>query len=222
MTLVLSRLSLNLQHRDVRRDLGNPYDLHRTLTRAFVDGPDTSPRRCLWRLEAGQPGSPPVVLVQSDSQPCWPRLPESYLLQVEERSWVPEAVLQTGRAVRLRVLANPTVCRVPSTPEDDSQPHAPARGRRKRLGLWRESEQLTWMQRQGERLGLSHLQAAVSQSARWRCRKRGNVLTVAVAQFDAEGIIADAAALAHGIRQGIGHARMLGLGLVSVAPLRKP
>ena len=42
MTLLISQLSLNLQHREVRRDLGNAYDLHRTLARAFADGPEAA------------------------------------------------------------------------------------------------------------------------------------------------------------------------------------
>jgi hypothetical protein len=44
-------------------------------------------------------------------------------------------------------------------------------------------------------------------------------MTVAAAQFDGQAVITDPEALAAGVRAGIGHARMLGLGLVSVAPL---
>src|SRR5207248_1215728 len=35
--MYLSKLSTNLRDRGVRRDLANPYDLHRTLLRAFPD-----------------------------------------------------------------------------------------------------------------------------------------------------------------------------------------
>jgi len=220
MTLLLSQLSLNLQHREVRRDLGNAYDLHRTLARAFADGPAAVVKPFLWRLEPGQHIESPRVLVQSASEPHWDQLPAGYLSELEERTWSPESVLQAGRAVRLRLLANPTVNRVPSH-RDDVLPHGgPARGQRKRLGLWREDEQLEWLQRQSLRLGLVELQAAVSRSERWRCRRRGGPVTVAVAQFDGQAVIADPTALATAIRAGIGHARMLGLGLVSVAPLR--
>lgn len=45
-------------------------------------------------------------------------------------------------------------------------------------------------------------------------------MTVATAQFDGQADIADPDALTAGGCSGIGHARMLGLGLVSVAPLR--
>lgn len=219
MTLLLSQLSLNLNHREVRRDLGNAYDLHRTLSRAFVDGPEAVVKPFLWRLESGRPLEPPRILVQSGAEPIWDQLPEGYVMSLADRAWRPEAVFLAGRAVKLRVLANPTVCRMPTPTKDNPVPEGPARGQRKRLGLWREDEQLEWLLRQAQRLGLSEVQAAVSRSERWRCRRGKSPLTVAVAQFDGQAVIADPDALAAGVRSGIGHARMLGLGLVSVAPL---
>ncbi len=219
MTLILSQLSLNLSHREVRRDLGNAYDLHRTLTRAFVDGPEAVVKPFLWRLESGRPMEPPRILVQSAAEPVWEQLPDGYVSSLADRAWKPEAVFFVGRAVRLRVLANPTVCRVPTPSADNPAPVVPARGQRKRLGLWREDEQLEWLLRQAQRLGLSEVQAAVSRSERWSCRRSKSPLTVAVAQFDGQALIADPDALAAGVRSGIGHARMLGLGLVSIAPL---
>jgi CRISPR system Cascade subunit CasE len=219
MTLLLSQLSLNLSHREVRRDLGNAYDLHRTLSRAFVDGPEAVIKPFLWRLESGRPMEPPRILVQSGAEPIWDQLPEGYVTSLADRAWRPEAVFMAGRAVKLRVLANPTVCRVPTPSKDNPVPEGPARGQRKRLGLWREDEQLEWLLRQAQRLGLSEVQAAVSRSERWRCRRGKSPLTVAVAQFDGQAVIANPDALAAGVRSGIGHARMLGLGLVSVAPL---
>ncbi|WP_411874581.1 type I-E CRISPR-associated protein Cas6/Cse3/CasE [Vulcanococcus limneticus] len=219
MTLLLSQLSLNLSHRQVRRDLGNAYDLHRTLSRAFVDGPEAAVKPFLWRLELGRPIEPPRILVQSGAEPIWDQLPEGYVMSLADRAWRPEAVFRAGRAVKLRVLANPTVCRVPTPSKDNPVPEGPARGQRKRLGLWREDEQLEWILRQAQRLGLSEVQAAVSRSERWRCRRGKSPLTVAVAQFDGQAVISDPGALAAGVRSGIGHARMLGLGLVSVAPL---
>ena len=219
MTLLLTQLSLNLNHRQVRRDLGNAYDLHRTLSRAFVDGPEAAVKPFLWRLESGRPLEPPRILVQSVAEPIWDQLPEGYVMSLADRAWRPEAVFRAGRAVKLRVLANPTVCRVPTPSKDNPVPEGPARGQRKRLGLWREDEQLEWILRQAQRLGLSQVQAAVSRSERWRCRRGKSPLTVAVAQFDGQAVISDPGALAAGVRSGIGHARMLGLGLVSVAPL---
>jgi CRISPR system Cascade subunit CasE len=220
MTLLLNRLRLNLGHRDVRRDLSNPYDMHRTLSRAFVIGPDDPVPPFLWRLETSRDAEPPILIVQSERQPQWSQLPDDYFLSQAQRSWIPEAVFSKGRAVAFRVRANPTVHRLPQADTDDAQPSGSRRGRRKRLGLWSEVEQLAWLQRQAARLGLRQVAAAVSCSERLRCRRKGSVMTVAAAQFDGQAVITDPDALAAGVRTGIGHARMLGLGLVSLAPLR--
>ncbi|MCP9793385.1 type I-E CRISPR-associated protein Cas6/Cse3/CasE [Vulcanococcus limneticus Candia 3F8] len=220
MTLLLNRLTLNLGHRDVRRDLGNAYDMHRTLARAFASGPDDTVEPFLWRLEASREAEPPTLLVQSQGEPRWEHLPAGYLQAQAQRSWTPEDVFAKGKAVAFRVRANPTVNRVPQATSGDEPASGSSRGRRKRLGLWREEEQLEWMQRQAERLGLGAVAATVSHAERLRCRRGGAVMTVATAQFDGQAVIADPDALAAGVRSGIGHARMLGLGLVSVAPLR--
>lgn len=220
MTLMLNRLTLNLGHRDVRRDLGNAYDLHRTLVRAFASGPDGPVPPFLWRLETSREAEPPTLLVQSQVEPCWDQLPAGYVQAQAQRSWTPETVFGKGRAVAFRVRANPTVNRVPYAPSGAEPASGSSRGRRKRLGLWREEEQLEWLQRQAERLGLGAVAATVSHAERLRCRRGGAMITVATAQFDGQAVIADPDALATGVRSGIGHSRMLGLGLVSVAPLR--
>jgi CRISPR system Cascade subunit CasE len=220
MTLLLTRLTLNLSQREVRRDLGNAYDMHRTLARAFASAPDAAVQHFLWRLEASRGAEAPTLLVQSECEPQWGNLPVGYLLAQAKRSWIPEAVFGKGKAVAFRVRANPTVNRMPEPGPDQDPPSGSSRGRRKRIGLWTEAEQMEWMQRQAVRLGLSEVAAAVSNAERLRCRRKGSVMTVAAAQFDGQAVITDPEALAAGVRAGIGHARMLGLGLVSVAPLR--
>lgn len=52
--MFLSNPVLNPKSREARRDLANPYDLHRTLARAFAPDEQTAPGRFLWRLEPGQ------------------------------------------------------------------------------------------------------------------------------------------------------------------------
>lgn len=219
MTLLLNRITLNLGHRDVRRDLGNAYDMHRTLARAFTGGPDETVQPFLWRLESSREGAPPTLLVQSQEEPCWEHLPTGYVQSQAQRSWTPEAVFRKGKAVAFRVRANPTVNRVPQITSGNETANSSSRGRRKRLGLWREEEQLEWLHRQAERLGLGAVTATVSHAERLCCRRGGAVITVATAQFDGQAVIADPDALAAGVCCGIGHARMLGLGLVSVVPL---
>ena len=220
MTLLLYQLRLNLAHRAVRRDLANAYDMHRTLSRAFA-GSDQSPvHPFLWRLEPSSNDEPPLLLVQAANPARWAQLPSSYLLSCQERCWDPAAVLHSGRRVVFRLRANPTVHRVPQAERTAATAGLSMRGQRKRLGLWREAEQLEWLQRQAQQVGLDSVEATVSQSERLRCRKRVCTITLASAQFDGRAVIADPAALVAGLSAGIGHGRMLGHGLLSLAPLR--
>ena len=117
MTLLLNRLTLNPGHRDVRRDLGNAYDMHRTLARAVASGPDDTVQPFLWRLETSLEAEPPMLLVQSQGEPRWEQLPAGYLQAHAhaQRSWPPEAVFAKGNSVAFRVRANQTVNRVPQT-----------------------------------------------------------------------------------------------------------
>jgi CRISPR system Cascade subunit CasE len=220
MTLYLYKLTLDLDDRAVRRDLSSPYEMHRTLSRAFSTQGQDAVHPYLWRLESSASEEIPYILVQATDEARWSGLSNGYLLGMQERVWNPETVLNPGRKVAFRVRANPTVNRVPAEDIADGSVARSARGRRKRLGLWRESEQLEWMQRQATRLGLEGVEASVSQAQRLRCRKRDAMMTLASAQFDGKAVIADPAALVEGLRRGIGHGRMLGHGMVSLAPLR--
>jgi CRISPR system Cascade subunit CasE len=221
MTLFLYKLMLNLEERSVRRDLANPYDMHRTMARAYADQGQDSVRPHLWRLESSAGGDIPSVLVQSADEGCWSALPNGYLLSLQERAWNPEQVLTSGRQVAFRVRANPTVNRVPDSAATDGFIEQSARDRRKRIGLKREAEQLEWMHRQAERLGLGAVEASISQSERLRFRKRDISVTLISAQFDGRAVISNPSALLAGLRSGIGRGKSFGHGLVSLAPVRE-
>lgn len=221
MTLHLTRLTLNSLSKETMRDLADPYDMHRTLSRVAVLEPDQL-TPFLWRQEVAGPADAPVLLVQSEAPLSWDALPDGYASAIEHRSWEPEAVLSVGRAVCFAVTANPTIT---TTPPGHT---GLARGNRKRMGLRSEFDQLAWIDRQcNQRLGINLTSAEVVRAGMIKSwKKRANdggqprALSVQVAQFSGTGVITDPDALAAGIRSGIGHARMLGLGLVTVAPLR--
>lgn len=220
MTLHLTRLTLNPQNKQVIRDLADPYDMHRTLTRTAELEPNAL-TPFLWRQEHSDPTEPPIALIQSEQPLNWNLLPDGFAIRIEQRSWNPNDLLTPGQHVRFRVVANPTVNRVPQPKPGEEPSNQPARGRRKRLGLRGEADQLAWIQRQADRLGLIRLSASVSRSGQIRThRKADHRITVCTAQFDGIATIAEPEALIFGMKKGIGHARMLGLGLVTVAPLR--
>ena len=205
--MYLSQLRLNPTSSAARRDLADPYQMHRTLSRVFVDGADVRPSRFLWRLErASSMADTGAVLVQSERQGHWNALDEfpGYVasLQADKPLNIEKLAIQ-GRHCRFRLAANPTVTR-------DG----------KRVGLLREEQQLTWLRRQGQRGGFDIVGATCSSCDRIDVPhgKRAARLTVTRVQFDGVLIAREPAMLQRTLQAGIGHAKALGLGLLSLAP----
>src|SRR5437899_2045929 len=106
--MFLSKLCLNLRSRDVRRQIAQPYEMHRTLwSTGFRRFGKDELGRVLFRLDADRAGRAPAVLVQSDSQPDWSELPREYVVDSPEwKSFDPPFVV--GQRLRFRLRANPT------------------------------------------------------------------------------------------------------------------
>ena len=223
----LSRLTLNPRTRRVQRELANPYELHRTLLRAYPDElPDAE--RILYRVETDPRSGVPAVLLQSHARPDWAWLGEpgarDYLLAAPQTKAF-ELTLTPGQLLAFRLRANPTARR--RLPD----------GSRKRVGLYDEEEQIAWLQRKGESGGFLVRSVRVGESARvtgWaRCRpKKGEhkqaepgsspkgrrcPLTLLSVQYDGLLQIADADALWRTVQGGIGSAKGFGFGLLSLA-----
>lgn len=206
--MYLSRLVLNFRHSLARRDLANPYELHCTLYQAF-----TEPRsdRVLWRLEGNRMHSEPVVLVQSRGCPDW-QLVEAregyagYFLRSPETKpyTLPERVT-TGQVLRFRLEANPTVTRLG-----------------KRHGLVTVEEQLDWLNRQATKSGFVVLGAMVSRAEYRRFVKRqaGQEIVLLAVRYDGHLKVSDLSLFCEAIQKGLGHGKALGLGMLSVAPVR--
>lgn len=203
--MYLSRLVLNPRQPRVRRDLGNPYEMHSTLSWLFEDPKAARP---LWRLESTRP---PVVLLQSVVPPDFGRLldrdgyegylqapPESKPYRLPER-------LEVRQVLRFRLEANPTVTR-----------------RGKRHGLRRVEDQLRWLHRQAGKFGFDILGATVSKVERRSFWKRGSgaPIVLQVVRFDGFLEVVDPERLREAMCRGIGHGKALGCGLLSLAPAR--
>lgn len=199
--MVLSRVVLNLEDAQVRRDLADPYEMHATLMR-LVDGGVARP---LWRLEVERSGTrAQAILVQTDAPPDPDRLRErsdTYFVHFESRPHRLLDDLRVGELLRFRLRANPTVTRD-----------------RKRHGLVRESDQLAWLERILTDRGAEDVLAIVRESARHVMRRRrgGAPIVVHGATFDGVLRVANADELREAIRHGLGHAKALGFGLLTV------
>lgn len=202
--MYLCKLILNPSHTQCRRDLADPYEMHRSLVRAVVRGETDTPPRLLWRQE-GTSGERAVLLVQSPVEPVWDRaFTPGALLDQEQRQFDPSQVAHSRQRFRFRLVANPTVTR-----------------QGKRYGLEREEEQLAWLARQGECNGFMVVGCVRSSSSRLATRQRkggGHRMVVQAAGFEGVLEVCNASALSQALSSGLGHAKALGLGLLSLAP----
>ena len=174
--MYLSRLILNPRSRRVQKEIADPYQLHRSLMRAFPDDLAEGDERVLFRLETQPPSASPfdpaqdeirtgrsgalTLLVQSLALPDWSWLAEpearGYLLPVGEPNPAVKPFdlsLAPGQVLAFRLRANPTARR--RLPD----------GTRKRVGLCREEEQMDWLKRKAEQGGFRLLSARASNEA---------------------------------------------------------
>ena len=210
--MYLSRLILNPRDRRVQREIGEPYQMHKTLMRSFPDDIDREKDRILFRVDADPRTGVPTVLLQSTLEPRWGWLDNNgargYLLQAPETKTF-DLNLVPGQVLAFRLRANPTVKRKC----DD--------GRRRRIGLYREEEQLKWLERKAEQGGF-RLLSARSQDALdvhgWVHRDDAkHKLKLFAVRFDGLLQVTDPDRLRETVRRGIGSGKGLGFGLLSLA-----
>lgn len=223
--MFLNRIHLNLRCREARRDLSDPYQLHSSLCRAFSDPDKKCPEgEFLWRLEPETDFSGfPRILVQSFSLPDWS--------DIGVKGWLAEAdpainlkerlrldVLKKGQHFRFRLRANPCVTH-----------------NGKRLGLLYKEEQEAWISRKGQLHGfvlpqLTSFALAKAQLARadvnisqeqMLCGRQhcGNVVRIFSVLYDGILKVTKPDDFIKALQTGIGHGKVMGLGLLSVAPM---
>jgi len=221
--MYLSRLILNPRSRQVQRELADPYEMHRTICRAFPGAifQDNQPSGILFRVDIHPHTGVPTLLVQSHEMPDWSFLlaPEkNYLLPTDalpldmENLAVKEVqlTLNAGQVLAFRLRANPT---------------KRLKEGAKRVGLVREEEQLAWLRRKIEMAG----GVLVSAQLAGQANLRGKLFTekdderrmrFISAQFDGVLQVKNPDLLVKTIGAGIGSGKGLGFGLLSLAPVR--
>jgi CRISPR system Cascade subunit CasE len=232
--MFLSRLSLNLRSSRARLDLAQPYEMHKTVwnchptvrrdpaTGAFLD-------RLLFRVDADH-GSP-TLLVQSEVEPDWGHLPDGYLRTSPPDCKPLDVAFTPGQRLRFRLRANPTK-RVAA-----KNPGFAGTMVGKRVGLNTEVEQIRWLLRKGEAGGFTvpgewvaakHPATAgpielpnfrVDAISEGRVHHvKGGTGALAAVRFEGVLVVTDPAAFRDTVFAGIGSAKGLGFGLLSVAP----
>ena len=203
--MFLTQLRLDPRSAQARRDLADPYDMHRTLVRAFARDERDTPPRFLWRLEPGGAWNQPVVLVQSAQPGDWSHLHAlaGYLSRKEgqaTKAFDPANWLKADARCRFRLAANPTVTR-----------------EGKRHGLVGEQEQRAWLDRQAQRWGFTVEVGWVGSSDMLQGRKAGQRVSLRKVLYEGVLKVRDAEALAHALASGIGPGKAFGCGLLSLA-----
>lgn len=222
----LHRIHLNPRCKEARRDLADPYQMHATLCRAFFPADMPCPAgSLLWRLEPETDcEGRPRVLIQSYETPDWSRIPvPDWLAEYEPGKKLTFHTIQAGQMFRFRLRANP--CRT-------------VQG--KRQGLVHPHAQRDWLVRKGEQHGFALSESAtpdyfhfmrspegrayhdvrVSHERLLRGKQHGgNAIRVYSALFEGRLTVTNVAQFKRTLETGIGHGKVMGLGLLSIAPI---
>jgi CRISPR system Cascade subunit CasE len=223
--MFLHRIHLDPHCREARRDLSDPYQLHSTLCRTF-SVPD---RKCpegefLWRLEPETDlVGYPRILVQSRTIPDWTGIGvQKWLAKVDPAIDLKDRLkldsLRVGQRFRFRLRANPCVTR-----------------NGKRLGLLRLEEQEAWAVRKGMQHGFSlpklapfdlseslqeRVDVRISQEQMLRGNQHsGNAVRIFSVLYDGILKVTEPDKFRDALQAGIGHGKVMGLGLLSVVPI---
>jgi CRISPR system Cascade subunit CasE len=237
--MYLSRLILDPRSRQVRRDLADCQQLHRTVMSAFPQAPEGKDVRArfgvLHRIEVGRESGDVALLVQSQERPDWGRLPSGYLLEAADNpackplSQLYEGIGQGARLL-FRLRANPSRKIDTKTGPDGRRRNG------KRVEYRLEADQLAWLKRRGEQQdGFELLSVRLAPGVADVSTAPGKVLggrragsDVASAQaerltfgavvFEGRLRVTDKERFLAALANGIGPGKAYGLGLLSVAP----
>lgn len=242
--MYLSRLILNPRNRQVRRDLSDCQQMHRTILSAFprVANQDEGARSqfgLLYRVDINVRSGVVALLVQSHVEPDWNNLPGDYFLETsgDDPNPVCKIIgekydgLNEGMRLVFRLRANPTRRVSARSSRDEAKWHG------KRVELCREEDQLKWLERKAEGFGFKLLSVrAASEVANVRTINEGKTkgwkslagehdhskarLTFAAVVFEGLLTITDADLFHKALRGGIGSGKAYGFGLLSIAPAR--
>lgn len=223
--MFLHRIHLDPRCREARRDLSDPYQLHSTLCRAFSTPGKKCPQgEILWRLEPEtDPTGCPRILVQSRTLPNWSGIGVSgWLASVDPAIDLKERLkldsLKAGQRFRFRLRANPCVTR---------------NGRRR--GLLRREEQEAWVELKAQRHGFvlarlasfdpsealqARVDVRISHEQMLRGKQHsGNAIRVHSVLCDGFLAVTEPSIFMAALQTGIGHGKIMGLGLLSVVPV---
>ena len=216
--MILSKLALNPGSRQARSDLGDAYRLHKTILRAFPT-PLPDDERVLFRVETRRERlSSPTVLVQSVHPPDWEQITrrfEDYLSEAAQVKDLSQLALNNGELLRFRLRANPSR-RVKTQTDGEGE-------KSRRVAIYRDDERAAWLLRKGKTHGFEVIEESLiikpypQRNFLISSGEKTHRATINVVDFEGILRVNDKVALLSGLRSGIGPAKGLGCGLLSLA-----
>ncbi len=202
--MYLSKIVLNLRNPNARRDMTSAYEMHRTLMNILEEGDN----RLLWRLEQRRLHTSPYVLVQTlkrpDLQKIFTKNGHDYGMPMPDSPKEFCPIFKKDDAFYFRLVANPSKMK-----------------NRKRLGLYKQEEQESWLLRKMTVAGADVESFAIRDSFKivtGPLKGKGDrKITMLAVTF--EGLLRVWAphAFLRAIKYGVGHGKAFGLGLLSIA-----
>jgi CRISPR system Cascade subunit CasE len=190
---------------------GNTYHLHQNIWTLFQGDPDAD-RDFLYRVEGRPQNGWSTVLLQSARQP---RTSQAHLARVLD-SRLYNASLEAGDVLRFKLLANP----VKTIPDQRKRQNAKGRIKSVRVPLIHEDQQLAWLKRKyGDAAEVDQVQVQkhtpfLFTKHRGKQRNNGKIQPCI---FTGTLRVRDPEALIQLIGQGIGPAKGMGCGMLSIA-----
>ena len=200
--MYISQLNLNLKSKDVRRDLSNCYEMHRTVCRAFPDKDNGGTGRILYRIENNNSSiyyNNASIIVVSEKKPDWDKIKsnEDYLSEYKSKDY--EINLSEKQLLRFFLKANPTV-------KKDG----------KRKGLYGSKEQENWLVRKADENGFKIMDFTPRQDDYLK-NKSGKEIEFLSVIYEGVLQVTDVNKFKDALYNGIGSAKGFGFGLMTVA-----
>jgi CRISPR system Cascade subunit CasE len=203
--MYLSKLVLNPRKTEVLRDLSNAHKLHQRIMQAFPDEENRDHPREGWHILFRQEPDSDIVLVQSEIEPDWSKLPDGYWSNHNVKPVTFDAAqFGSGRILQFRLRANPS--------KRDKET-------RKTIGLFRQADQLAWLERQADRCGFKlHGVDVIPSPNVFGIKGKGSPpIRITTALYQGILEVTDPNQFLNVLRQGIGRGKSYGCGLLSVA-----
>lgn len=213
--MFLTRFEINAARRGAQKLLGSPQAMHAAVLSSFPPSDSEQPERVLWRVDSGTVHH--RLYMASRREPDLAHLVEQAGWPTTE-TWMTRdysnllASLSEGQEWGYRLTANPT-----------RSVRLGEKTRSQRVGHVTAAQQLEWFTSRTHLWGFDTTgdegpRAAVTKRATRTFRRKGQDITLVVAQFDGVLRVTDPDALRRVLTEGIGPAKAYGCGLLTLAP----